>query len=179
MRRIQGINNDRGYTKLRIWLGPKRNRDGTLNKPFVKYFGPYTKINIARAKIFLDEVREQFRIGKPIKKEPRPIVLSKAIEIFWHRHWKSDPNRSKKSLTSAYYVLEGFKKAWPMTPLHLMKPKHIEDHMAARRLMGVKDSTIKQQLHLLASMFERMDEYVKREEIEPVLLPEFNPVQYA
>lgn len=179
MRRIQGINNDRGYTKLRIWLGPKRNNDGTLNKPFVRYFGPYNKANIGRAKAFMVEVREQFMKGKPIKKDPQPLSLPAAIDIFWERHWKRDPNRSKKSLTSAYYVLEGFKKAWPTTPLHLMKPKHIEDHMVARRAYGVKDSTIKQQLHLLASMFERMDEYVKREEIEPVLLPEFNPVQYA
>ena len=56
MRRIQGINNDRGYTKLRIWLGPKRNGDGTQNKPFVKYFGPYNHVNIVRAKNFMDEV---------------------------------------------------------------------------------------------------------------------------
>jgi len=179
MRRIQGINHDRGYTKLRIWLGPKRSRDGTLNKPFVKYFGPYNKINIARAKVFMDEVREQYKKGKPIKKEPQPFALADAADLFWTRHWKNDPNRSKGSRRSAYYVIEGFKNYWPTRPIHLVKPVDIEQYMVARKAMGVGDGTIKHELNLLGSMFERIDEYVKRDEIDPVLLPEFNPVKYA
>ncbi len=179
MRKIQGINRDRGYTRLRIWLEQKRNPDGTLNKPFVKFFGPYNKENIERARLFMVDVRERFKAGKPIQKDPRPLSLTMAIDIYWDRHWKREPNRSKKSLGSAKSVLEGFRRYWPSTPIHLVKPRDIEDYIAVRQRSGVKNSTIKQQLNLLGSMFERINEYLKRGEIDPVVLPDCNPVQYA
>ena len=179
MRKIQGISNDRGYTELRIWLGPKRNLDGTINKSYRKLFGPWCKANIIRAVEHRDKVRKDFYAGKLPKPIPKPILFSQACEIYYLRHWEKRPGRSPKSVRNIKSMLEGFKAYWPGKALHTFKPYDIEKYREHRAQLKIGVGTINHAQSILSSVFERLDEYVKREEIDPVLLPDFNPCAYV
>ncbi|OGR91714.1 MAG: hypothetical protein A2992_08405 [Elusimicrobia bacterium RIFCSPLOWO2_01_FULL_59_12] len=188
MKKIQGIHNDRGYTELRIWLGPKRNPDGSVNRPYRRIFGAYTLPNILRAKEHMDQVRRDFKAGKMPKPEPKPILFTQAADIFYHRHFELR-QRSHKSKRNARSLLNNLKTYWPTRCLDSFKPIDIEQYREAmtkdrtgsngRTKKGLGLGTINHHQSILSSLFERMDEYVKREEIDPVRLPEFNPCLYV
>src|SRR5690349_8080315 len=105
MKRIQGIRNDRGYTELRIWLGPKRNIDGSENKPYRKIFGPWSVSSILRAKAHMDKLRQDFKAGRRPKPDPEPIQVSQACDLFYQRHFEQDPGRSASSRRTAKSIL--------------------------------------------------------------------------
>jgi len=180
MRRIQGIRNDGGYTELRIWLGPKRNLDGTENKPYRRTFGPYTLQNIFRAKAHMDQVRQDFKKGKLPEPDPKPLLFRDACDIFYRLHWENR-DRSVKALRNIRSKLNTYKNysLWAVKPIHAFRPRDIEKFRQDRAASGKGLGTINQEQGLLSSLFARMEEYVRREDIEPVLLPPFNPCQYV
>src|SRR5258708_14019353 len=120
MRRIQGIRNDRGYTELRIWLGPKQNPTGSINKPYRKIFGPWSNINILRAKEHMEKVRRDFKMGKLPTPDPLPILVTQASDLFYQRHFVSDPSRSLSSKRPTKSIFKTFKRHWPDSALHLI-----------------------------------------------------------
>jgi len=177
MRRIQGIRNDRGYTELRIWLGPKRNPDGSHNKPYRKLFGPYNEANILRAKEHMDRIRKDFTAGKTPTKEPKPILLSQACDIFLKRHFEQNSKRSRRSRDTARSIIKSIREFWPVAALHTLKPKDVESYRD--HLKHLSPNTLNGRLTMLKSLYNRMEAWVKRQEIDPILLPEFNPVRYV
>jgi len=177
MRKIQGIRNDRGYTELRIWPGPKRNPDGSINTPYRKLFGPYTVQNIMRAKEHMERVRKEFSFGKTPTKEPKPILLSFACDVFFKRHFEQNSKRSRRSKDTARSIIKTFREHWPVTALHTIKPKDVGAYRERFKHLG--PNTLNGRLTMLKSLYNRMDAWVKRGEIDPVILPEFNPVRYV
>jgi len=175
MRRIQGINNDRGYVKLRIWLGPKRNPDGSCNKPHVKLFGPWSETNINRAKAYLDTTRENFKKGHLPKPDPEPISVPRACDLFFDRHFGNNPNRSNGSKRTARSNLNTMKVMWPIRALHSITALDVDQYLAQLKMLN---SSKKNKLAFLRSMFNSFDAWVKRGEMN-YMIPQFNPADYC
>ena len=85
MRKIQGITNERGYTRLRIWLEPKRKADGSPST------GPLDAAKAARPVNYKLRLRVLNK-NPNLKMLHRELVLGKQIteEEFWEGREVSD-----------------------------------------------------------------------------------------
>ena len=171
----QGISNDRGYVKIRVWLGPSRIGN-VKTKPYTRIRGCWCSEHIKQAEEFIRKMRENFKNGKELTKEPQAITVAQAVQIYLDRHFRSNAERSKRSIDTATSICNSFIRTWPETPLHKLKPTQIDEYLAG---LTIKDSAKLNRLAFLKSLFARMDEWNKRGEIGPYILPEFNPAQFA
>lgn len=195
----QGVYEENGYTKIRIWLGPKRNPDGTENKPYRRSMGHWSNETIQKAKNHIDEVRRAFEKGFKLPPEPKPLSVTTACDLYYERHWLKKRGRTVDGIRNVGYKLKVFKAYWRTCALHMLLPKQIEHYMAWRKgskmpddqpVTGaqcepVSDGTIDNELNILSSLFAMIEKWQERREIGPYLLPTntfgvpFNPVEYV
>lgn len=185
MRKIPGVYEENGYTKVRIWLGPKRNPDGSINKPYRRSLGVYNNANIQLAKTHIEKTREAFKAGIMPGNEPEPLPVPLACDAYFKRDWVDNPKRTRRSVRNTGYGIERFKDYWRARAWHTLLPMDIEAYVAARKKLGIKDNTINRELALLSAMFTKVDHWVERREFGPYLLPTnthgetYNPVEYV
>jgi integrase len=176
MKRIQGVNIDRGYLKIRLWLGPKRDKvTGLVNKPYVKSMGCVCNAHIEEANKLATKIREDFKRGMVPKSDPEAVTVSWACDTFLRRWFLENPERSTRSRDTARSVLGTFKKEWPIQAFHTLQASQVD---AFLNKQPIGKAAKKNRLAFLKSMYKRMDEWVKRGEIN-VMVPEFNPGMYA
>lgn len=167
----QGIYNDNGYVRLRIWLGPKRSPDGSVNKPYRRTFGLWNNANIQAAKNHLDEVREKWKAGIKPGNEPQQLPVPTACDYYYKRDWVDNVERSRDSVRNTRYGIERFKKYWSARAWHTILPLDVEAYVVWRRKAGIKDNTINRELGLLSSMFAMIETWIDRREFGPYLVP--------
>jgi len=189
MKKIQGIYEENGYTKIRIWIGPKRNPDGGFNPPYRRSMGVYNNENIQRAKNHIDNIRRDLQKGIRPMPEPEPVVVPMVCDIYYKRHWVNKRGRSAESIRNVGYKLNFFRTYWKTRAWHTINSQDIEEYMVWRkRQKGPKgepiaDGTVDNELNLLSSMFTMMREWNNRREIGPYSLPTtvegipYNPVE--
>jgi hypothetical protein len=199
MRKIPGIYEENGYTKVRVWLGPKRNPNGSINRPYRRSFGPYSNENIQRAKNHIEAVRDNFKKGIRPAPEPEPLAVPSACDIYHDRHWVKNHRRTPEAIRNIGYKLNSFRIYWPTQALHNLLPNEIERYVAWRKgsklpedqpvtgaaCVPVSASTVDNELNILSSMFGMIEKWQERREIGPYLLPTnthgvpFNPVGFV
>lgn len=185
MKKIQGIYEENGFTKIRIWLGPKRNSDGSINRPYRRSFGTYNTANIQSAKNHIDDVRENFSKGIMPGSEPEPLPVTMACDTYYKRDWVDNHKRNRRSVRNTSYGVERFKAYWRTRAWHTLLPRDIEAYAVERRKAGIAENTINRELALLSAMFTMIDHWVERREFGPYLLPTktngetYNPVEYV
>lgn len=191
MRKTAGVYEDNGYTRIRIWLGPKRNPDGSINKPYRRNFGPYSNENIQRARNHIEEIRRNFKRGIKPAPEPEPLPVPLACDIYHERHWVKKRGRSAEGIRNVAYKLNFFREYWKTRAWHTLLPSDIEAYMAWRkshkssRGARISDGTVDNELNFLSSMFTMVEEWINRREIGPYLLPTsvlgipINPVEFV
>ena len=118
MIRFPGISEERGYTVIRIWLGPKRNIDGSINPAYRRTFGPYNNANIQRAKNHIIEVREAFKRGQAPPPEQEPLAVVRACDLYHKFHYVQKRGRSAESIRNIGYKLNIFREYWPKEAWH-------------------------------------------------------------
>lgn len=166
---------------VRIWLGTKRNPDGTENKPYRRSMGPWNNANIQRANNHIDEIRENFRKGLQPQPEPQPLSFVAGSHIYFDRHWKNKRGRSAGAIKNIEYLLIRFRRQWAAKAVHTFNSKAIEDYAIARKKEGAAAGTINKELGILSSIFSKLSDWNDMREIGPFLLPttiqgaSFNP----
>ena len=177
MRVSQGIENDRGYVKIRIWLGPKYNPDGSYNKPYRRSMGCWCTAHIMEAKNHIDEVRANFEKGIRPQREVRARLFVEVCDLF-HKHWYANKQgRSARSIREVGYLIKRYKQEWPTHPFHGIYPKDIEAYMVNRAAEGAGRGTIRHEVNILSTIFEVIPSLIRRKDIDPFLVPDFNPCQ--
>jgi len=199
MRKTPGIYEDDGYTRIRIWLGPKRNLDGSINKPYRRSMGCWCNEHIQEAKNHIDRTRENFRKGLKPTPEPAPLAISTACDIYHNRHWAKKRGRTAEAIRNMTSKLKLFRIYWPTSAIHNLLPVEIERYLAWRKgskrpedqpVTGVtcepvSEGTVDNELNILSSMFGMIEKWQERREIGPYLLPTnthgvpFNPVKFV
>lgn len=181
----QGVYEENGYTKIRIWLGPKRNPDGSENKPYRRSMGRWCNAAIQDAKNHIDHIRRNFEKGIMPGNDPEPLPIPLACDTYYKRDWVENPKRSRRSVKNTSYGIERFKKYWRTRAWHSILPLDIELYVAARKKEGIEDITINRELALLSAMFGKIEKWVERREFGPYLLPTktngqtYNPAEYV
>lgn len=182
---MKGVYKDKGYAAIRIWLGPKRNPDGTLNKPLRRTFGRWSNVGIQDANNYVTTARENYRKGILPGQEPTPLMFPIACDIYEKRHWEEKEGRSDRAVQGVGYQLERFRNFWRDRSFHTILPSDIDAYVTDRKNAGIKATTINQELGILSSLFNVIDRLVNRREIGPYLLPTtlqghpYNPVSYV
>lgn len=181
----QGVYNDKGYVAVRIWLGPKYNLDGSLNKPYRRTFGRWNNANIQMANKHVKEIRDNYKKCIMPGQEPTVLSFSLACDIFEKRHWIENPERSARAVQNAKYDIARYREKWRAHAFHSILPSEIEAYIVERKKAGILDSSIVRELGVLSSLFAMIDRWVNRREIGPYLLPmtlqgvPYNPVSYV
>lgn len=177
MRRPQGISvhksNGAEYVKLRIWLGSKRNIDGTLNKPYTKVKGLWNTVNITEMVSHRDKVREDFKKGKAPTPDPVPITVPAVCDLAYEKHYTV--GRSKGSMASARCHLNSIKEEWPSKAWHTMRAPDIDSFLIGLKM---QNSAKKNKLIILKTMFKLMEGWNKRGETN-YMIPDHNPAKFV
>ncbi len=171
MKSIRGVYEESGFTKIRIWLGPKQNPDGSFNKPYRRSFGPWNTANIQSAKLHVDRIRDDFKKGVQPQPDPSPISFPAASHIYFEKHWAHKRGRSADSIKNTEYLLIRLRRRWAAQAWHAFTPQMIEDYILDRKKEKMATGTINRELAIISSMFEKISDWNDRRDIGPFLLP--------
>jgi integrase len=194
----RGVYKYGGYVRIRIWLGPKRNPDGTLNPPYQRSWGCICNQHIQEANNHVRETRDNFKKGIMPGNEPEPWPMPVGCDIYYKREWINNRHRSRRGVKNTGYAIERFKRFWRTRAGHTILPRDIELYVDWRRglvdangaplkVRGVviKENTITRELATLSAMFVKLNEWNERREIGPYLMPTnthghpYNPVEFV
>lgn len=197
MKYDRGVYSYKGYVRVRIWLGPKRNPDGTENAPYQRSMGCVCNPHIQKANNHVKEVRGNFEKGLKPAPDPEALAVPTACDIYHKRHWVEKRGRSAESVRNIAYKLNFFRTYWKARAWHTILVDEIEAYMGWRKGVldetgnklltprpGVSDGTVDNELNILSSMFNEIEKWINRRAIAPYLLPTntlgntFNPVEY-
>jgi len=185
----RGVYDDNGYTRIRIWLGPRFNLDGTENRPYRKTMGPWTNPNIQRANNHVAEVRRNFQNGIRPEPELESLGVPLACDIYHKRWWADKRGRSAEGIKNVGYKMNFIRTYWKARAWHTLRSSDVEAYMLWRKNQKgkkgapIQDGTVDNELNILSSMFTMIGKWNNRREIGPYLLPtdlhgvSYNPVQ--
>jgi integrase len=185
MRHSTGIYNNHGYVQIRIWpqgstVSPKPYTEGK--------FGCWCKEHIGAAETRLVELRKLIKDGLFDKDKPKPLQFGEAWDLFYKKHYLLK-QRSAGSRTNAMSYGKQFKAfpgwkdkdldcaPWFAKELHQFIPNDFRGYIAYRASLRVGPADIVRHLSILESLFNRFTEWLKCGDIDPVILPPFNPVE--
>jgi integrase len=170
MRKSRGIYIDkrkgrRPYVFIRIWPLGKPNR------PFLQCFGPLTRDNLEIAEFKLREYRNQIKLGTfGIPETLKPIGIEDACALYYKRH-----GSQLGSAKDCKRILDRLTEQWRGRTLDSITFEDVKRYRAWRKGLGDAESTINRQHVVITSLFSRLKDWVKTNEIEHVKLPEDNP----
>lgn len=174
MNHSTGIYNNHGYVQIRIWPWAKAVNPSPYRE---KGFGCWCKQHIALAETRLAELRKLIKDGLFDKDKPKPLQFGDAWALFYRKHYV-ERTRSRKSRTNIasqgrqFLAFTDFAK-----PIHEMIPNDFRAYVTHRVKLGVGPCDIDRHLATLESMFNCFENWLKCRDIDPVLLPPFNPVE--
>lgn len=174
MKISSGIYNNHGYVQIRIWPWGK----AVEVKPYTEAgFGCWCEDHIKAAEKRLRAIRDQVDEGKFTRQgDVKEITIPDACEIYHRVSFRENRARSQNAILKMKYDLQEFARQWPTTKFHLLPAREIREYFNKRLDAGIAAGTVKRSMGILASVYNVIINGVRIKDIEPIVLPDFNPV---
>lgn len=171
MRVTPGLYNNHGFVQIRIWPWPKTEKP----KPYTEGgFGCWCEKHIKEAEKRLRVLRDEIEGGKFAKQQAlRDMPWPEGCDTVFRIHWL-EKKRSKKSILNAKSNFKLFKALWENYFVGQITPKEIKRDFLDKSKVG--PGTLRGRMEMLETIFDQLERYVKLKLIDPIRLPDFNPI---